>query len=654
MRDPGDQSPEDVAELPDEFIDAVSDSSEPSRPPAATVSDKLDSLDREVYPVPRSDKISLVRGAGSVLSHRDYRGERFGDKLIREDRITPEALDEALQHQRSHGGRLGNVLVELGHLTEPELGRALSEHLGVELYAPEVPKANADIASLVPESLVRKYEMIPIKVSGSTLVVGMVDPTNLMAIDDIRFASGFSTIDVKLVTESTLAQFVEACYGSGSLISEIVQDEQLSFDPMGMDKVEQDDDVRPEETAGSDPVHQLETEASLPPIVRLVNFILLHALEKGASDIHVEPYEESFRIRFRIDGYLHPILMPPVRMHQPFVSRLKILSEMDIAERRKPQDGHMALRHRGEVTHFRVSMLPTSYGEKCVIRLMKKEPHLADLDKLGFPDKQLRLLKRHGTASQGMILVTGPTGSGKTTTIHALINFVNNPGINIVTLEDPVEMTIPGVNHVGVQERGGVTFAGGLRSILRQDPDVVFVGEMRDEEVSRIAVKASLTGHLVLSTLHTNGAVETVARLMDMGLEGYLIASCLRLVVAQRLLRRICTACGREEPLTDDLREEFQLDEADLGPEYEGKTTQMVPVGCEKCMDSGYKGRVAVYEVLALNDELKACLRTGADEQVLLEAAQRSGMNTMFEEGIKRGLEGITSFQEVRRILAED
>jgi type II secretory ATPase GspE/PulE/Tfp pilus assembly ATPase PilB-like protein len=326
---------------------------------------------------------------------------------------------------------------------------------------------------------------------------------------------------------------------------------------------------------------------------------------------------------------------------------------MDISIHRQPQDGHLAVRQRKEVSHFRVSMLPTTYGEKCVIRLLKKEAHLADIEKLGFRPDLLVGVKRVARMSQGMVLVTGPTGSGKTTTLHAMINFINEPGINIVTLEDPVEMTIPGVNHVQVEPKGGVTFASGLRSILRQDPDVVFVGEMRDEEVSRIAVKAALTGHLVLSTLHTNGVVESFSRLMDMGIESYLLASSVRLVMAQRLMRRLCVECSREEPLPQEIIEEFHLDEEAGGSSPRiFPFTHRVPVGCPNCMESGYRGRVAVYEAILPDEDFKKLLRRGATEEELFVYARERRLPTMFDEGLEKAIAGVSSYAEVRRILA--
>jgi type II secretory ATPase GspE/PulE/Tfp pilus assembly ATPase PilB-like protein len=381
--------------------------------------------------------------------------------------------------------------------------------------------------------------------------------------------------------------------------------------------------------------------------VQLVEWLLRHAVSEGASDIHLEPFESFLRIRLRIDGTLHTILTPPVELSNPIVSRIKVMAEMDISERRRPQDGHIELPSATEELHFRVSTLPVVFGEKCVIRLLRKEAHLADRSRLGFTKEQFGLITRIAALPQGMILVTGPTGSGKTTTLHAVLNHINDPDVNIVTIEDPVEQTLAGINHVQVQEKGGVTFASALRAILRQDPDVVFVGEMRDPEVSAIAVKAALTGHLVLSTLHTNGTAETFARLTDMALPAYLLGSCVQLVVAQRLERRLCT-CARAAPPDAETVARFGLT-----PSQVASAVTRQPVGCQRCMGSGYKGRVAVYEMVAPSARMRDVLRKGGDETALTAAMHAEGVQPMWEAGIARALAGDTTFDEVVRVIAQ-
>jgi type IV pilus assembly protein PilB len=578
--------------------------------------------------------------------------DRLGESLVRARLITADQLSTALAHQLMHGGRLGRAVVALGFASETDVARVQARVLGVEFQAPEHLDISPEVAALLPEGIVRKYEVIPLGEEGGKLLVGMVDPTNVFAIDDIRFIRRNAELRIRLITPSVLVNFVETFFGKREVLAEeeiatgIEPNADMEMPDLAdaaFDEVEQ-----LKEEMGAANVIQLQNEASLPPIIRLGNYILAEALKKRASDIHIECYESTFRIRFRIDGVLHTILTPPRAMHQPFISRMKIMSGMDISVHRLPQDGHLAVRLHRETNHFRVSVLPTSYGEKCVIRLLKKEAHLADVNKLGFVPELLAEVKRVAKMSQGLVLVTGPTGSGKTTTLHAVINFINEPGINIVTLEDPVEMTIAGVNHVPVAPKGGVTFASGLRSILRQDPDVVFVGEMRDEEVSGIAVKAALTGHLVLSTLHTNGVIETFGRLIDMHVEPYLVASSVRLVMAQRLMRRLCTDCMREEAVPLEIVEEFHLD----GTRHPAPESHHVPVGCPSCMSSGYRGRVAVYEAIIPDDEFKRLLRKGASEESLVQYSKERKLRTMFEDALDKVYSGVSTFAEVRRILA--
>lgn len=560
--------------------------------------------------------------------------------LIDNGLISEEQLIEGLDYQKVHGGRIGEVLVTLGHLAEDALTSHLGQQLGLRVATFESISADPALLRTCSREVLEKYRFIPIARRGSTVDVGMIDPCDLQALDGLRFVLQTTRVDARVITPSTFARFIETNFPvetkfRAPSIDDITRNSAL------------DGRVQQAEKQAEVDVHDLEAEAGGHPVARLLTWTLTAAIEQRASDIHMEPYEDFFRIRFRIDGKLYTVLKPPCQLQGPLVSRTKVLSEMDISERRRPQDGHLAVLYKGETCHFRVSTLPTSYGEKCVIRLLKKEAHLADVSQLGFSREQFAEISRKVRLSQGLILVTGPTGSGKTTTLHAMVNMINEPDINIVTVEDPVESTIVGVNHVPIKENGGTSFSAGLRSILRQDPDVVLVGEMRDAEVSRIAIKASLTGHLVLSTLHTNGVIPTFNRLIDMGIEPYLLASCVKLVVAQRLLRRLCTKCAETEPISAEVAEEFGLTDDQVATAH-----NRVAAGCSDCMGTGYRGRVGVYEMLAPTEAVRDVLREGADEGAIRAAA--AGFITMEQAGVQRALAGLTSFDEVRRVLAED
>jgi len=563
---------------------------------------------------------------------------RLGELLVEAGLIDAAQLQEALIHQKAHGGRLGSTLVALGYLSDRDLEGSLGRQLGLQTCEVESIHPPPEVLRLVPEALIRKYEVIPLELRGRTLVLGMTDPGNFCALDEIRFSTSAREVEPRLITETTYRRFLTTRFAAAMLMDQIAGDETWEDITDGA--------VPPEADASRRRRPDEDAEASTPPVIRLVNYVLHQSVQQRASDVHIEPYESFLRIRFRVDGKLYTVVTPPQRIQGPVVSRIKILAAMDIAERRKPQDGHMVLPIEGEQVHFRVSVLPTVYGEKCVIRLLKKEAHLADIERLGFRGDQLAAIRKVARMPQGLVLVTGPTGSGKTTTLHAILNFINEPDVNIVTIEDPVESSIPGVNHVQVQEKGGVNFASALRSILRQDPDVVFVGEMRDPEVSKIAIRASLTGHLVLSTLHTNGVIETFGRLVDQGVETYLLASCLRMVLAQRLLRRLCSFCARRDALPAALAAEFQLTDA-----QRATAIHKIPKGCRRCLDTGYKGRVAVYESIVPNDDLREILRRGGSEEELAAAARRMGFVSMVDSAVARALAGETTLDEVRRVL---
>ncbi len=572
---------------------------------------------------------------------RRRRRPRLGEQLVEAGLIEPEQLKEALTHQKAHGGRLGSILVTLGHLDDKILEAQLGKQLGLEVCEVESIDPPAEVLFKIPEKLIRQYELVPLSYEDRHLIVGMTDPGNMAALDDLRFIIACKSVEVQLITETTFRRFLNTRFATALLMDSIAGDSGLSATDIGMGPAY-------ESAGGEEGDAEIDDESQDPPVVRLVNYMLLNAADRRASDIHLEPYETFFRIRYRIDGRLFTVLTPPVRMHRPVVSRIKVLSGMDISIRRRPQDGHIMIKLGKESIHFRVSTLPTTYGEKCVIRLLKKEAHLADLARLGFRPDQLEEVKRAARLPQGLVLVTGPTGSGKTTTLHAMLNLINEPETNIVTVEDPVEQAIPGINHVQVEERGGVTFASALRAILRQDPDVVFVGEMRDEEVASIAIKAALTGHLVLSTLHTNGVVETFNRLIDMKLDPSLLANSLRLVLAQRLMRRLCPDCSEAVPMPLMVVTEFGLTKQQVETAHYREAR-----GCNRCMNTGYRGRVAVYESIVPNQRIGDILRAGGDEIELRQAAEDMNVVWMYEAGIARALAGETTFEEVRRVLVQ-
>ncbi len=551
---------------------------------------------------------------------------KLGDMLVDSRLIDEEQLSHALHHQQVHGGRIGSILVTLGYLEESRLTSTLGRQLGVDMADVESFDPPPEVLARIPEKLIRRYEVIPLAQRGRNLVIGATDPRNVTAMDDIRFAAGAARLEIRMITEATFQRFLETRFASKVLLKEIAEDRSL------------DGILEPRAPrTGSE-------ESEQAPVVRLVSYLLTQAVESRASDIHIEPFETYIRIRFRIDGRLYTVLTVPQRMHRAIISRIKVLADMDISLQRRPQDGHITLDRGDDTLHFRISTLPTVFGEKCVLRLLKREHQLTDIARLGFCLEQLEWVREASRATHGLILVTGPTGSGKTTTLHAILNDINEAGTNIITLEDPVESTIPGVNHVQISDRG-VDFPGALRAILRQDPDVMMIGEVRDVEVGRIALRAALTGHLVLSTLHTNGVIETVTRLVDMGLEPYLLAGSLNMIIAQRLVRRVCPSCSCVEPVWSELIDEFGLTD-----EQVQSAVYRRPVGCEQCFQTGYRGRVAIYETLVPSEPVRRILRRGGDEQDLINAARQEGMVWMRQAAIARALAGETSFDEVRRV----
>ncbi len=570
---------------------------------------------------------------------------RLGEILVDAGVVDDDAIRRALGVQKMGGGRLGSILVKLRLCTEAQIRDALRQQMGVEIVKLDEFKIDAAALSAVPRELILKYEAIPTQADHETIHVAMLDPFNLTAIDDIQFATGKRLVVVSC-TEADFKGFVKEHLESQSLMEDILQGGE--FYERAVKAVDTGYKSSDDEGEDEDIVHNLKIAGEQAPIITLCNFLLVESINRRASDVHIEPYETYFRVRIRIDGVLQTLITPPQRLHGAMITRMKIMAEMDIANRREPQDGHIAIRYEGETCHYRVSTLPTVYGEKCVIRLLKKDASLTTLESIGFGPEDLVRFKKAIALPQGLVLVTGPTGSGKTTTLHAGLAELNEPGVNIVTLEDPVEATIDGINHVQINVAAGVTFTSGLRSILRQDPDVVFVGEMRDSEVSAIAIKAALTGHMVMSTLHTNSAAESLMRLKDMGVAHYLLANALAMLVAQRLVRRVCSECKEPYEITAAEREEFGVTDEML----EGATL-FKGRGCAHCFDSGYRGRAAVYEVLTVDNALRSLIRREASVEEIIEQARKGGMKLLYEAGILRVLEGVTTFAEVRRVLSE-
>ena len=563
-------------------------------------------------------------------------GTRLGDLMVKEKLITPEQLAQALEHQKKNGGRLGSCLIKLGFVSDEDVTTFLSRQYGVPSINLAFFEVDSEVIKLVPEDTARRYEIVPLSRVGSSLTIAMVDPTNVFAMDDIKFMTGFN-VEPVVASESAIREAIERFYAKaqGDALAKVMEEFEEGEDVLELE-------ATPEELAEG----ELERAAGEAPVVKLVNIILRESVNRGASDIHLEPYEKDYRVRFRIDGLLQTVMTPPVKMRDGIISRIKIMSKLDIAEKRLPQDGRIMIRFQkdGKVKQldFRVSVLPTLHGEKVVMRLLDKENLRLDMTKLGFEQESLTKFERAILKPWGMVLVTGPTGSGKTNTLYSSVSRLNSPDTNIVTAEDPVEFQLHGVNQVQMKEQIGLNFASALRPFLRQDPNIILVGEIRDFETAEVAIKAALTGHLVLSTLHTNDAPSTISRLMNMGIEPFLVATSVQLICAQRLVRRICTNCKAEHkmPLQALIDAGFTPQEAqDLVP-YKGK-------GCEKCNGSGGKGRVGLYEVMEMTEELRELVLVGASALELRKKAVELGMITLRRSGLIKVREGLTTLEEV-------
>ncbi|UCD84207.1 MAG: type IV-A pilus assembly ATPase PilB [Deltaproteobacteria bacterium] len=561
--------------------------------------------------------------------------ERLGELLVRKNMIKPEQLQAALREQKASGGRLGTALTKLGLVEENELTKILSEQYGIPSINLDEIDIPGDALELIPQDVAMKYQVIPVNRAGSTLVVAAADPTNVGTIDAIRFKTDLD-VDIVIASEGAIKRAIDRYYDSSSSLQEV------------MARMDEDIDVVEDEKELS--ISELEKASGDAPVIKLVNSILTDAIKKKASDIHVEPFEDEFRVRFRIDGLLYEVTKLPVKFKNAVTSRIKIMSKLDISERRLPQDGRIKLKiSKGQEMDFRVSVLPSLFGEKVVMRLLDKSNLQLDMTKLGFEEKALADFKNSIHQPFGMVLVTGPTGSGKTTTLYSALSELNKISENISTAEDPVEFNLKGITQVHMNEDIGLNFAAALRSFLRQDPDIIMVGEIRDFETAEIAVKAALTGHMVLSTLHTNDAPSTINRLLNMGIEPFLVSSSLNCIVAQRLARRICTNCRQviEVPVQ-------ALVEIGINEEEAKSITCYKGAGCNICHDTGYKGRVALYEVMVVRDEIKEFILNGASAAELKREAISLGMKTLRRSGITKLKEGVTTVEEVIRTSVAD
>ena len=562
--------------------------------------------------------------------------ERIGELLVRENVLSKEQLRKACEQSSSNGSRLGAEITELGFMKEAELTDFVAKQYGVPSINLDDFDVDSEVISLVPEDVAMKHTVVPVNRAGSTLILATADPSNIFALDDIKFLTGYN-IQPVVASEEGIRRALEKYFDSSSSLEEAMAD----FDDSDIDVVVDEDDFNAAEAAG---------EAEDAPVVKLVNLILTEAIKRDTSDIHVEPYEHSFRVRYRIDGVLYEIMKPPMKLKNAIISRMKIMAELDIAERRLPQDGRIKLKlGRGREMDFRVSVLPTLFGEKVVMRLLDKSNLQLDMTKLGFEEPQLETFQDCIHRPYGMVLVTGPTGSGKTTTLYSALSELNKTSENISTAEDPVEFNLGGINQCQMHEDIGLNFATALRSFLRQDPDIIMVGEIRDFETAEIAVKAALTGHMVLSTLHTNDAPSTVNRLLNMGVEPFLVTSSLNCIVAQRLARKICVECKEEVEIEEEELVKIGLTEEELKDPviYHGK-------GCRRCSDTGYKGRIAVYEVMPMTDEIKEAVLQGYSAMELKKEAIKGGMQTLRRSAIHKLLEGTTTISEVVRVTRAD
>ena len=589
---------------------------------------------------------------------------RIGELLLKEKRITPDQLQQALNHQKANGGKLGFNLVKMGFVKDEEITALLSKQYGVPSINLTQFEIDPAVIKLIPADTAQKYQIIPLSRAGATLTIAMTDPTNVFAMDDIKFMTGYN-VEPVVASEIAVVDAIQRYYPAapkGGPKDKTLKVEQhmvptgpstLDMASKGLEDLQSTLDSDAGDVEVLEDLQEISADALAKqgedaPVVRLVNVLLMSAIQKGASDIHIEPYEKELRVRYRIDGILYNIMAPPMKFRDAICSRVKIMSKLDIAEKRLPQDGRIKIRFNEsgvpKEIDFRVSVLPTLFGEKIVMRLLDKDKLMLDMTKLGFEQESLTKFEAAILRPWGMVLVTGPTGSGKTNTLYSSIAKMNTTETNIMTAEDPVEFNLAGINQVQVRENIGLNFAAALRSFLRQDPNIILVGEIRDFETAEIAVKAALTGHLVLSTLHTNDAPSTINRLMNMGIEPFLVASSVHLICAQRLVRRVCSSCKVALPMPPAalVQAGFTADDANSVTPMKGK-------GCERCNNTGYKGRVGLYEVMEVSEELRELILVGASGLELRRKAVDEGMITLRMSGLRKVKDGVTTIEEVVR-----
>ena len=568
---------------------------------------------------------------------------KLGDLLLKAKLISQDQLDEALKLQQSSGLKLGEALVKLNVVTEDDITETLSAQFGVPSINLTHFEIDPSVLKLVAADVARKYNILPVNKTGATLTIAMSDPTNVFALDDIKFMTGYN-VEPVVASEQSLQLAIDRHYGATRALELKKVMEEMS----AVDTQDTNLEVVEDQEEEAIDLERLAEEGEEAPVIRLVNIILTDAIKRGASDIHVEPYEREYRVRYRIDGILYEVMNPPPKLREAIASRIKILARLDIAEKRLPQDGRIKIKMKlaGKVKEldYRVSSLPTLFGEKIVCRLLDKDNLMLDMTKLGFERESLTRFEKSILRPWGMVLVTGPTGSGKTNTLYSALSRINTPETNIMTAEDPVEFNLPGINQVQMKDSIGLNFAAALRSFLRQDPNIILVGEIRDFETAEIAVKAALTGHLVLSTLHTNDAPSTINRLMNMGIEPYLVATSVILIAAQRLIRRVCMNCKAPTEVAPQV-----LVSLGFSPEEAKSVQVMKGKGCDRCNSTGYKGRIALIEVLEVSEEIREMILSGASSIEIKRKGIEEGMLSLRRSGLVKIKEGVTSIEEVVR-----
>jgi len=570
---------------------------------------------------------------------------QIGELLVKENLINSEQLEQALKHQRQHGGRLGSILISLGYVADDDITSVLSKQYGVPSINLAYFEIDPSCIKLIPLDTAQKYLVVPLSRVGNTLTIATADPTNVFAMDDIKFMTGFN-VEPVVASEASIAEALEKYYGTPHALElkkvyeEIAQGDTKESVELDLEALAGDD-----EELSADELQRSSEEA---PIIKLVNLVLSDSLKKGASDIHMEPYEKDFRVRFRIDGVLYNMMNPPLRLKDAITSRLKIMAKLDISEKRLPQDGRLKVRTtlegKKKEIDYRVSTLPTLFGEKIVLRILDRDTLPLDMSKLGFEESSLKKVEAGILKPYGMVLVTGPTGSGKTSTLYSALNRLNTTETNIMTAEDPVEYNFRGINQVQIKEQIGLTFAAALRSFLRQDPNIILVGEIRDFETTEIAIKAALTGHLVLSSMHTNDAPATISRLLNMGIEPFLVATSVHLICAQRLIRKVCPECRAETKTPIQT-----LNNAGFAPEEAKSIQTFKGAGCQRCNGTGYKGRVGLYEVMEISEDIQELILVGASAREIRRKAIEEGMLTLRSSGLAKIKAGMTTLEEVVR-----